>query len=24
REFTNIKTIWVGPAETPAPIPQSE
>ena len=24
REFTNIKTIWVGPAETPAPVPQSE
>ncbi len=24
REFTNIKTIWIGPAETPAPVPQSE
>ena len=24
REFTNIKTIWVGPAETPAPVPQPE
>jgi succinate-semialdehyde dehydrogenase/glutarate-semialdehyde dehydrogenase len=24
REFTNIKTIWVGPAETATPAPQSE
>jgi len=24
REFTNIKTIWVGPAEAPSPAPRSE
>jgi len=24
REFTNIKTIWVGPADAPSPAPQSE
>jgi succinate-semialdehyde dehydrogenase/glutarate-semialdehyde dehydrogenase len=24
REFTNIKTVWIGPAQDPTPAPQAE